>query len=179
MKDKSEDIGPSLFKSLHFLPIWNYEMCQSKNDLRYIIKMDDYSDLDKYQESIAMQEAWVKMADEHIDHFGIPKKFERVLKLQTKIALHWYDMAVNDKPHVETFIGVKERQLESLTRKPDSDKSLKFEEQVAILSKYFGYFIDTHKMSVVQYKGLEIRYNEEVRSATIKNMTKTRVNGTK
>ncbi len=130
-----------MFKSIEELPIWNFNKVIEKNDLRYLLKLDDYYKLPELKDDL--NNIWETIIDEFYNEFGISEKYRNTLLQEKDMAMMELEYALGNKS-LKTIIEIKKR-----NKKTDNDD--KFEEQVARLEIHFKIPIDVRKMSVQRY----------------------------
>jgi len=75
------------YKSIDFLPMWNYYKTQETEDLRYLLKLDDYESLPDVDESI-FNEIWQEITYQVIDFNNeTDRRSKRIFDKRKEIAM--------------------------------------------------------------------------------------------
>jgi hypothetical protein len=158
---KSEKYKP--YKSIKTLPYWLFDRARDTGDLRYLLILDSYEDLDsiKGHDNGALLKIWGDLFDSYLDHFGISKDLQKIVQLKRDIAVLSAEAILYNQPYKMTFVFVKQKQLELLQKDNDSSKSLKFEEQVVSLERWLKIRIDEKTVTTVKFLTYLQQYNEE------------------
>ena len=106
-------------KTIDTLPIHNWFRIHQTNDLTwlYIKKPKEVS----VKQIKRLNAIWGIIYDEFIDTFGVPEVLKQSLELRREIAVLKYEMLVNQDASQQTFIEIKEFELEELTKGKEND----------------------------------------------------------
>ena len=136
-----------VYSSIDTLPLWNYQQIIDKDDLSYLLKLDDYLekpniDIDK------LQQTWDVINCEIIDTFGITDKYRVILKLEHEIVKFRLKAAVESDKTLETVADIKEKELK---QQLEQNKTMKIDELIAVIETNFKFQLDEHKTTVKKF----------------------------
>jgi hypothetical protein len=109
-----------LYNSINELPIGSWFEIHRTNDLSYLMK--ERHSINKKQQD-QLESTWNNIFFEFLDAFGIPDNMREILELRRDISVLKLEMFIENDPSIQTFIEVKEIQLNNLlndTKKEDS-----------------------------------------------------------
>lgn len=159
------------YSSLNQLPIYCFNMVLQTDDLRYLLRLKHYENIDQLPTK-GLEKVWDKLDADYIKQIGISDRYRKILNLRSDIAILKADSVITGNPSLlKTFARIKELQLEDLL---SFEKTTSFSEDVALLEKFVGVGIDPMKTSVVQfaaYGKLLDKHNKEI---TRRNVGKIR-----
>ena len=135
------------YTDIDSLPVWNYNKVKETNEYRYLLKLDDYSELPEFD--FDLSKIWEDINFQIIDTFGIGQKELMILHKIRDIQVMKIDFVLNKKRDLITRLNILQKQLEQLQK--TDDKKQNFEEQVAILESHFKIPFDIFKMSIKRY----------------------------
>ena len=137
------------YRSIENLPQWNFQKVLQTGDLRFILVLDDYFEIEsvKVNKSIDLNTIWEKIFDEYIKEFGLSDSYMRVMRDRRRIALLKCDMIIRGDYGLEAAIRIQEKKLDDEGNKTE----ISFEETVAHVEKYRGMAIDVTKVSVKRF----------------------------
>ena len=154
---------------MEYLPIWNFKKVQSANDLRYILKVEDYSTLPKLNliQFKKLGELWDKFDTEYLGEIGITPE-QKMFILQRKRLLELQLKAfVNEDDYLDGVYQVQKAQFDA--KYPEKEDDTKFYDELALLEKHFGITIDDKICSTTKYFSYVNRMKQDFQM--VKNMS--------
>lgn len=136
----------TLYRSIEELPIYNWFKIQNTNNLGWLNKGIDSPEKEISEELIKV---WDGIFSEFIDTFGIPEKLKEILELKRDIQCLQWEMLITDDGSLETFIDIKQYELEQKTKV--EGKSSKINEAKVYLEKFMGFRINEREITVKEY----------------------------
>lgn len=142
-----------IYKSLDILPIWNYNMICEKNDVRYLLVLDDYNDLPEKCNIEKCYEIWDKLIYD-FDYLDLSLEFA-----EKQVLIKELEYSLNPENKIlKTEIAIKQKEYERL--KKLREKNLKkntqtFNDKIANIEIILGIKIDVYKDSVKRFFAYE------------------------
>lgn len=128
------------YDSIHNCTIYAFNKVISEGDLKYLLIGGKY-------DQVKAKESWIKIFDEYINEFGLPKNYERYLKLMIKSCELQTSAYVDNKRHLLVNARLKEADaLRQLSGIPES-----IYKTTAKIAKFMGMPIDIKTTTVAQY----------------------------
>ena len=134
-----------IYNNIDNLPIWNFNKVKSENDLRYLFVKKSFLNRFYIRKLLKI---WESIFNQFFDEFGIDEGFLEELNEEKRILIMLCDRWIKQDRSIETFIDKKKYEL---SLKKSNKGSIKFAEQVSILSKFKGYRIDEKIVTVKEF----------------------------
>ena len=140
---------PKYYRSIENLPQWNFDKILNTDDLRYLLVLDDYFDMDSVAipKTLDLNAVWIKIFDEYIQTFGLSEAFQKKQRQKIKIAKLKLEMVLKENWGIEAIIRNEEKKLESESEGND----ITMEELTAHIEKSRKMPIDIMKVSVKMF----------------------------
>lgn len=130
-----------LYTSIDDMPVYNWFKCIDLKDYSYCAI--DKTDLDFEK----CKECFSDLYNEFLDVFGVNEHLKNVFELQNQITLLKIDKALYKDESLQTFIELKEIELnELLAVKSEKTKTYKVE-----IEKYLGFRLNEKEVAVKEY----------------------------
>jgi VIT1/CCC1 family predicted Fe2+/Mn2+ transporter len=126
------------FNSIDEMPIHNYLKVVDGNLKFLVVKRGIFGDAIKAFEDIQRQ---------LVDRFGISENFAEILELRREICELQCEVAITENRFQNTFIRIKEQELEQLLAIKGSTN----EELKTIIEKWLGFKLNLQQISVVEW----------------------------
>lgn len=197
---KISNTQPSkIYRSIDFLPVWNFFKIIETSDKKYLYKVDDYEDLEVKNN---LDTTWMDILDQFnaIKSDNESKEIERVQKkiltLETKmLIINGYITLLKCNPSKQEFyseklkkygvtgkntIGILDNEIRfaksDLKRlsKSTSETKQSFEEKLDVITRERGVAIDAKKTSVKEWIAIEKNHNRIVTQKNKTNVGKNR-----
>jgi hypothetical protein len=146
------------YDSIDEMPLYNWRLCQGKQQFIYCRKNLDESDKRKCNPDKDLL-AWEKIYNTYITEFGLGKEFHRIDELRTQIAELQLDFIINNVQYIRNEIELLKGELEDLLGRPSEGDS----DTVLIhLSKWMGYKIEPKETTVREFFKMIREYEKEI-----------------
>lgn len=126
------------YNSIDIMPIHNYLKVVDGNMQFLIVKRGIFGDVNKAFEEIQSQ---------LVERFGISENYAEMLELRREICELKCEVAITGNRFQNTFIRIKEAELEQL----DKIKGSTNEEIKIILEKWLGFKLNLHEITVSEW----------------------------
>ena len=126
----------TIYKSFEDIPAFNFMKFMETQEQKLL-----YPEVISEEEIVEVDvlESWEKIFQEYIIFMGIGEGYERIMRIENKIARLIIQRWVHGKKHLQTQINIERTRLNEL--KKGNDSSDVYEES-AVISKYMGFKID-------------------------------------
>lgn len=128
------------YNSIDELPIWNWWRIHETGDLCYL-----YTSTSGNPEKVI--DLWNALYNDYLKRYGLNESFLNYLDKKKRIALMKVDCIVNNKPHLQTFIEIEEKELKDDYKHEQSDNN----KVVVLLEKHLGFSLDVKTLPVAKY----------------------------
>ena len=135
----------SYYKSIEDLPIWNFNNIIDKDDMRYLLKLEDYNNLPT-KKLPPLDVIWMSIYDEYLNLFGINKKYETYLIRMKNLIILEFEKNI-DKSLETVYDRAKLEMYDNIPKQDDKS----FEKQLLAMIRYFKVTIDIKTISVKQF----------------------------
>lgn len=133
-----------LYNDIADFPIYNWNKCIETKDYTWcLIERKECNE----NESIDCMQAFSDMYAQYIDTFGISDQLSSILSLQNQITVHKIDMALSGDGTIETFIDIKQLELDKLLEV----KEVKGNSAKVAIERMMGFQINERTTSVKSY----------------------------
>ena len=137
------------YRTIEDLPIWNFNKVSETNDVRYLLKLDDYYTLPKkapYEELIKIYE---DIYTEVFEKFKFNDSLDDKVREDKDLLILQLKILAGEK-HLNTILKIKKRQIKDRLDMVKVEPQT-FEKKVVILESYFKLPFDVYKMSTVRF----------------------------
>ena len=138
------------YRTIEDLPIWNFVKINETNDVRYMLKLDDYYDLPKNKIDVDLLiDTYSKIANDLFLKFGFDEKFVGQKREEKELLIMNLRILSGEK-HLSAILKIKEKQID-VAKSTIKTKNQSFEEKVVLLESYFKLNFDVYNMSVLRF----------------------------
>jgi hypothetical protein len=152
----------NIYKSIEFLPIYNFYKIMDTNDLRYLLVLDNYFELPEYNEDLT--NIWEEIRNQLMTSQEIDDVLKRILSLMIEIEELKIDLEIFSDRSAQTWIELKEMKLESLMKDFNKNETSDFYDKVANIENHFKRNIDIFKTPVKLFFAYIKQYNQEMQA---------------
>lgn len=124
-----------------------------KDDLRYLYKLNDYSDIEDLPFKKKLGKAAEGIIEQFYDHFGLSDEHFNITNMELKILDLQCRIALGDE-FAKTLLAVEEKRLELAAKHGDDDNTdgyKSFTESTAVLEKWLGFSLFPRETMTISY----------------------------
>lgn len=153
------------YANLRELPIWNFSEAKANFDLRYLLILDDYSNLPKVSEELENElvDLWDKLEIEQMETFGLTNEFIDRVRLKKEIMILELSDPLEENHNALNVLNRLKNEFDRLYGSEEEEKALSLEREAAIIEKYLGFSINLKKVSVIKYYSYVEMMREEAK----------------
>lgn len=135
------------YQSIDELPIYNWFLIHKTNDLTWLLKKKSNINLKQVK---TLEVLWEKIYFEFLDTFGIPDTMRHILEIKRDIMVLKIRMLAENDRSLETFIEIKELELNQLNENNQKDTTGKVKGYV---EKFMGFRLNEKEITVKDFYG--------------------------
>jgi len=133
-----------MYNSIENLPIRIWHKIHSDKDVSLLSSRKKFSENDLK----LLNELWENIIDEYFKKYGVPEELENLINTKKRIAILKADYIIYNKRHLLTLAEIEMNSIKYNNR-VENKKSL--EENLAILSRSYGFKISSRDTTVDEY----------------------------